>query len=148
MVTFLGLEKLFFQLFGVLPKLRGAPQFWQTILFIMGAANCQRTALAFAGKRRLVRRGGEWAAGEAWKWCKYAWNTNTVTQGKTRNTQIQKHTHTHTNTNITIGSLSQIRGGEKWDFFIKNLLTKTALTSVPEYFQTVPGCQNEPIPQG
>ena len=75
---------------------------------------------------------------------KYAWNTNTITQGKTRNTQIQKHTHTHTNTNITIGSLSQIRGGEKW----KSLLMKTALTSVPEYFQKVPGCQNEPIPQG
>ena len=32
-------------------------------LFIKGAGNSQRSALSFAGKCWLVRRGGEWAAG-------------------------------------------------------------------------------------
>jgi len=49
--------------------------------FVKGAANCQRTALSFAGKCRLVRRGGEWAAGEAWWWN----HTNTL------QIQIQLH---------------------------------------------------------
>ena len=34
-------------------------------LFIKRAGNSQRSALSFAGKCRLVRRGGERAAGEA-----------------------------------------------------------------------------------
>ena len=35
------------------------------VSFIKGAGESQRTAPAFAGKCRLVRRGGERAAGEA-----------------------------------------------------------------------------------
>ena len=37
---------------------------------------------------------------------------------------------------------------EEMRFFWKILLTKTALTSVPEKFQKLPGCQNDCISQG
>ena len=60
-----------------------------------GAANCQRTALAFAGKCWLVRRGGERAAGEAWKWWKY---TNTP-QIRIRIHRERQEIHKYKNTN-------------------------------------------------
>ena len=90
-------------------------------LFIKGAVNSQRTALSFAGKCRLVRRRGERAAENAgntqirlkyeYKYTKY-----TRKDKKYTNTKIQ----THTNTNITVGSLSQVGGVEKWDFSEKS----------------------------
>ena len=44
---FFGPGEAFFQLFGVLPKLRGAPQFWQTILLgsYMGFYNTAATTI-------------------------------------------------------------------------------------------------------
>ena len=61
-----------------------------------GAANCQRTALAFAGKCRLVRRGGEWAAGEAWKWCKHTNTLQIRIQIHTERREIHKYKNTDT----------------------------------------------------
>ena len=81
-------------------------------LFIKRAGNSQRSALSFAGKCWLVRRGGEWAAGNdenalirfkyEYKYTKYTQKDKIYT-----NTKIQ----TRTNTNFAIGTLSQIRGG-------------------------------------
>ena len=73
----------------------GAPLNIRKSSFIKGAANCQRTAVNFAGKCRLVRRGGEWAAGEAWKWWKY---TNTP-QIRIRIHRERQEIHKYKNTN-------------------------------------------------
>ena len=85
------------------PKLRGPCQNWGAGLwdqanwssFIKGAANSQRSALSFAGKCRLVRRGVQWAAGEAWKWWKY---TNTP-QIRIRIHRERQEIHKYKNTN-------------------------------------------------
>ena len=56
--------------------------------FKKGAANCQRAAVSFAGKRRLVSSEQQVMMSTR----KYAWNTNTNTQNthrKTRYTKIQ-----------------------------------------------------------
>ena len=117
---FLGLEKANFFNSSVVSKNWGAPLNFRKSSFIKGAANCQRTAVNFAGKCRLVRRGGEWAAkpendGNTQIRLKYEYEY-TGKDKKYTNTKIQ----THTNTNITIGSLSQIRRGKKWDFLKKS----------------------------
>ena len=94
-------------------------------LFIKGAANSQRSAPAFTGKCRLVRRRGERQqvnAGNTQIRLKYEYKYTKYTRKdkKYTNTKIQ----THTNTNFTVGSLSQIRRGEKRDFSEKVLSRK------------------------
>ena len=90
-------------------------------LFIKGAANSQRSAPAFTGKCRLVRRRGERQqvnAGNTQIRLKYEYKYTKYTRKdkKYTNTKIQ----THTNTNITVGSLSWRRRRRKWDFSEKS----------------------------
>ena len=94
-------------------------------LFIKGAGESQRSSPAFTGKCRLVRRRGERAAENAGNTqirlkYEYEYTKYTRKDKKYTNTKIQ----THTNTNFTVGSLSQIGGGENWDFSAKSRLTE------------------------
>ena len=146
---FFGPEKAHFFNSLVVSENWGAPLNFRKSSFIKGAANCQRTAVNFAGKCRLVRRGGEWAAGEAWKWWKY---TNTP-QIRIRIHRERQEIHKYKNTNTHkykyyYWQSEPDQKRKKIRFPEKSLRTKMALTSVQEYFPKVPGWQNEPIPQG
>ena len=55
---------------------------------------------------------------------------------------------THTNTNFTVGSLARSEEEKKMRFSEKSVLMKLAVTSVPEYFQKLPACQNVALLQG
>ena len=77
---------------------------------------------------------------------KYTSNTNTNTHGKTINTQIQKYRYTQIQI-LPLAVLSRSEE-EKNEIFLKNPFTKTAVSSVPEEFRKVPGCQNDPLSQG
>ena len=118
-------------------------------LFIKGAVNSQRTALSFAGKCRLVRRRGERAAENAGNTqirLKYEYKYTKYTRKDKKYTNT-KNTDTHKYKYHCWESQPERRSG-KMRFFRKILLTKTALTSVPEKFRKLPGWQNDRISQG
>ena len=119
--------------------------------FIKWAVNCQLAVVSFAGKRRLVSRGVVSSSRmKKMKMHKYASNTNTNTQSthrKTRNTQLQKYRHTQIQISLS-AVLARSEEEKKMRFSEKSVLTKLAVTSVPEYFQKLPACQNEALLQG
>ena len=118
-------------------------------LFIKGAVESQRTAVSFTGKWTMVRQRGERAAAKCWKYTNTPQIRIQIHKIHTERQEIHKYKNTDTHKYKYHCWESQLEEEEEeMRFFWKILLTKTALTSVPEKFQKLPGCQNDPISQG